>query len=154
MFAYLWHTVASTRSSPDLSVSAEASPFAFNCFLRSSTKSVFARCWVSSLAVDVCATALCEKRQLSFLWLQVTTKCNSMPQLFWQSHPCHKERRSREPPWTGLLHKRTKITGLRITYRSVGTGAIARSQYKLEDFSSQCTGLDKEFPSKTMCRKT
>lgn len=90
-------------------------------------------------------TALCGNAAL----LPLTEGCNKV----WQHAsvvltvtPLHKKRRSREPPWTSLLHRRTKITGLQITYRTGGTGAIARSQYELEDFTSQSTGLDKEFP--------
>lgn len=76
--------------------------------------------------------------QLYFLWLKVATKFDSTPRLFWQSHPCHKKRGSREPPWTGLLHRRTKITGLKITYRTVGTGPSINwrtSLHKVQDLT-------------------
>lgn len=59
--------------------------------------------------------------QLYFLWLKVTTRFDTMLHLFWQSHPWHKKHRSREPPWTDPLHRRTKITGIKKTYSIVGT---------------------------------
>lgn len=143
--------LASMRRSPRASTSIKWPPFSFDCFLRGSTKSVFARCSLSSLVVELCAYRDPVETQLYFLWLKVTTKFDSVPRLFWQSHPCHKKGRSSEPPRTGLLHRRTKITGLQIADRTVGTGAIARSQYELEDFTSQ--DLTRNFLQKQCAEK-